>query len=173
MKAPNKARTTLQRRRVLAKTKPSAEAKNGKINKELALTRKVSKGDLDALDVIVTSYLEVVEGVAGQFINQGLSLDELVYIGNIGLIKAARRFDEKKETTFENYCKWWIRQSIVKALQEQARIELVPDCLIHSLWEITIKFDAEEFRNDREPSNSELREIVNLKIDEIRGSSRC
>src|SRR5690349_18965918 len=119
---------------------------------EVRLTQRIKEGDQAALEKMVNANLRFVVSVAKQYQNQGLSLGDLINEGNVGLIKAAGRFDEKRGFKFISYAVWWIRQSILQALAEQSRIVRLPLNRIGSLTKVTRTFAELEQRYQREPS---------------------
>ena len=134
---------------------------------ELELARKARGGDLLALSILVNAHLKLVKAVAMRYRKQGLAVEELIYAGNIGLVKAASRFDCEKSETFRYYAIWWIRQSILKALHEQAQIESAPAYMIHELWQISTRFDAVENATEKDPTDKDMRELLKAKVYEI------
>lgn len=138
-----------------------------KEDEEVELARRIKKGDREALDKLTKSNLRFVVSVAKQYQNQGLSLNDLINEGNIGLIKAATKFDETKGFKFISYAVWWIRQSILQALVEQPRVVRLPmnKAAIHN--RITKVVNEFEQLNEREPSNEELAELMDLKVEDL------
>lgn len=137
---------------------------------EIELAKKIKKGGYDgnrALDRLVRANLRFVVSVAKQYQNQGLSLGDLINEGNLGLIKAARRFDETRGFKFISYAVWWIRQSILQALAEQSRIVRLPLNRVGALNKIGKKFSELEQEFEREPTASELAEQLNMSLAEI------
>ncbi len=136
-------------------------------DEEVVTARKVREGDVRAMDKLVQSNLRFVVSVAKQYQNQGLPLNDLINEGNIGLIKAATKFDETKGFKFISYAVWWIRQSILQALIEQPRIVRLPmnKATIYNKIQRTI-VDFEQ-KNQREPTNDELAELLEMKADEL------
>lgn len=135
---------------------------------EVALTKQIKEGDKEALDKLTTANLRFVVSVAKQYQNQGLSLADLINEGNLGLIKAAKKFDETKGFKFISYAVWWIRQSILQAIMEQSRMVRVPVNKIGSFQKIK-KFKAVFYQeNQREPSNEEIAEALELDPMNIR-----
>ncbi len=141
-------------------------------DEEVNLARKLKEGDEEALNKLVKANLRFVVSVAKQYQNQGLSLPDLINEGNLGLIKAAQRFDETRGFKFISYAVWWIRQSILQALAEQARIVKLPLNKIGSINKVNKAFMELEQRYEREPSVEELSEILELASDDIKEALR-
>ncbi len=139
-------------------------------DQEVELASRIKKGDNAALERLVKANLRFVVSVAKQYQNQGLSLPDLVNEGNLGLIKAAQRFDETRGFKFISYAVWWIRQSILQALAEQARIVRLPLNKIGSLNKINRTFSNLEQEYEREPSTEEIAEALELSPDEVKDS---
>lgn len=137
---------------------------------EVELARKIKKGDPDALDKLIKANLRFVVSVSKQYQNQGLSLPDLINEGNLGLIKAAQRFDETRGFKFISYAVWWIRQSILQALAEQARIVRLPLNKIGSINKINRTFSELEQRYEREPSVQEIAQVLEMAPDEVKES---
>jgi RNA polymerase primary sigma factor len=137
---------------------------------EVELARKIKKGDPDALDKLIKANLRFVVSVSKQYQNQGLSLPDLINEGNLGLIKAAQRFDETRGFKFISYAVWWIRQSILQALAEQARIVRLPLNKIGSINKINRTFSELEQRFEREPSVQEIAQVLEMAPDEVKES---
>ncbi len=135
---------------------------------EVVLAKKIRMGDHTALEKLTKANLRFVVSVAKQYQNQGLSLPDLINEGNLGLIKAAQRFDETKGFKFISYAVWWIRQSILQALAEQSRIVRLPLNKVGSLTKINKAFQALEQEFEREPSPEELATMLNVEEDEVR-----
>lgn len=135
---------------------------------EVILARQIKEGDKDALNKLVRGNLRFVVSVAKQYQNQGLSLPDLINEGNLGLIKAAKRFDETRGFKFISYAVWWIRQSILQALAEQARIVKLPLNKIGSINKVNKAFTALEQKFEREPSVDELAEVLQLAPKDVR-----
>src|SRR3982750_4212954 len=137
---------------------------------ETILAQKIKMGDQRALDKLVQANLRFVVSVAKQYQHQGLSLSDLINEGNLGLIKAAQRFDETKGFKFISYAVWWIRQSILQALAEQARIVRLPLNKVGLTNRIQKAFSQLEEEVEREPSAEELAEVLNMDLDEVTSS---
>ncbi len=138
--------------------------------KEVELAKRIKKGDREALETLIKANLRFVVSVSKQYQNQGLSLPDLINEGNLGLIKAAERFDETRGFKFISYAVWWIRQSILQALAEQARIVRLPLNKIGSINKINKAFNKLEQEFQREPTVDEIAEIMDIKPDLIEDS---
>lgn len=136
-------------------------------DEEVVLAQKIKQGDQKALDKLVKANLRFVVSVSKQYQNQGLSLPDLINEGNMGLIKAAQRFDETRGFKFISYAVWWIRQSILQALAEQSRIVRLPLNQVGSLNKINKAYSKLEQQFEREPSAEELADILDLPIDKV------
>jgi RNA polymerase primary sigma factor len=134
---------------------------------EVRLARKIKQGDQLALDKLTKANLRFVVSVAKQYQNQGLSLPDLINEGNLGLIKAAQRFDETRGFKFISYAVWWIRQSILQALAEQSRIVRLPLNKVGLTNKIQKAFSQLEQEFEREPSPEELAELLELETEEV------
>src|SRR5690554_3204718 len=134
---------------------------------EVDLAKRIKQGDQEALENLTKANLRFVVSVAKQYQNQGLSLSDLINEGNLGLIKAAKRFDETRGFKFISYAVWWIRQSILQALAEQSRIVRLPLNKVGSLNKINRAFSQLEQEFEREPSSDELAEILEIGSDEV------
>ncbi|ALL05134.1 RNA polymerase sigma factor RpoD/SigA [Pedobacter hiemivivus] len=134
---------------------------------EVILARKIREGDQAALERLTKTNLRFVVSVAKQYQNQGLTLGDLINEGNLGLIKAAKRFDETKGFKFISYAVWWIRQSILQAIAEQSRIVRLPLNQVGSLSKISKAFSKLEQEFEREPSPEELADILETTVDKI------
>jgi RNA polymerase primary sigma factor len=134
---------------------------------EVDLAKKIKQGDQEALEKLTKANLRFVVSVAKQYQNQGLSLSDLINEGNLGLIKAAQRFDETRGFKFISYAVWWIRQSILQALAEQSRIVRLPLNKVGSLNKINRAFSELEQEFEREPSPEELAEVLEIPTDEV------
>ena len=137
---------------------------------ETVLAQRIKMGDQRALDKLVQANLRFVVSVAKQYQHQGLSLSDLINEGNLGLIKAAQRFDETKGFKFISYAVWWIRQSILQALAEQARIVRLPLNKVGLTNRIQKAMSQLEQEFEREPSAEELAEMLNMDLDEVTSS---
>lgn len=137
---------------------------------EVELAQKIKAGDLNALNKLVRSNLRFVVSVAKQYQNQGLTLPDLINEGNLGLIKAAQRFDETRGFKFISYAVWWIRQSILQALAEQARIVRLPLNKIGTINRINKTFSVLEQKYGRYPTIEEIAEELELTINEVKQS---
>jgi RNA polymerase primary sigma factor len=137
---------------------------------EVELARKIRDGDQAALEKLTKANLRFVVSVSKQYQNQGLSLPDLINEGNVGLIKAAQRFDETRGFKFISYAVWWIRQSILQALAEQARIVRLPLNKIGNINKIKKAFSELEQRYERPPSAEELAEHLDFTVADVRQS---
>jgi RNA polymerase primary sigma factor len=137
---------------------------------EVILAQKIREGDQAALERLTKTNLRFVVSVAKQYQNQGLTLGDLINEGNLGLIKAAKRFDETKGFKFISYAVWWIRQSILSAVAEQSRIVRLPLNQIGSLNKIRQAYSKLEQEYEREPSQAELAEILETTEEKISDS---
>ena len=137
---------------------------------EVRLATLIKQGDQKALERLTKANLRFVVSVAKQYQNQGLSLPDLINEGNLGLIKAAQRFDETKGFKFISYAVWWIRQSILQAIAEQARIVRLPLNKVGLTNRIHKAFSQLEQEFEREPSAEELAEMLNMDLDEVESS---
>ena len=134
---------------------------------EALLARRIRQGDQRALDRLTRANLRFVVSVAKQYQNQGLSLPDLINEGNVGLIKAAQRFDETRGFKFISYAVWWIRQSILQALAEQSRIVRLPLNKVGLTNRINKAFSQLEQEYEREPSTEELADLLDIGMEEI------
>ncbi len=139
---------------------------------EVRLARRIKEGDQVALDRLTKANLRFVVSVAKQYQNQGLSLPDLINEGNLGLIKAAKRFDETRGFKFISYAVWWIRQSILQALAEQSRIVRLPLNQVGSLNKISKAYSKLEQEYEREPSPEELAKILDIPTEKIADTMR-
>ncbi|MBD0258050.1 MAG: RNA polymerase sigma factor RpoD/SigA [Cytophagales bacterium] len=136
-------------------------------DEEVELAKRIREGDQLALEKLTKANLRFVVSVAKQYQNQGLSLGDLINEGNLGLIKAAQRFDETRGFKFISYAVWWIRQSILQALAEQSRIVRLPLNRVGSLNKISKTFSELEQKYEREPSPEELAEVLEVTTSEV------
>ncbi|SNR75713.1 sigma-70 family RNA polymerase sigma factor [Lutibacter flavus] len=135
---------------------------------EVKLAQRIKKGDPVALEKLTKANLRFVVSVAKQYQNQGLALTDLINEGNLGLIKAAKRFDETRGFKFISYAVWWIRQSILQALAEQSRIIRLPLNKIGSINKINKMYAYLEQENERPPSLEEISEKLDMTLSEIK-----
>jgi RNA polymerase primary sigma factor len=138
--------------------------------KEVELAKLIKKGDRKALETLIKANLRFVVSVSKQYQSQGLSLSDLINEGNLGLIKAAQRFDETRGFKFISYAVWWIRQSILQALAEQARIVRLPLNKIGSLNKINKAFNQLEQEFQRDPTTEEVAELIETKPELVEGA---
>ncbi len=136
-------------------------------DEEIELAIRIKKGDQQAMEILTKANLRFVVSVAKQYQNQGLSLGDLINEGNVGLIKAAKRFDETRGFKFISYAVWWIRQSILQALAEQSRIVRLPLNRIGALNRIGRAYTSLKQEFEREPSSEELAIELEMDVDEI------
>lgn len=136
-------------------------------DEEVILAKRIREGDQLVLEKLTKANLRFVVSVAKQYQNQGLSLGDLINEGNLGLIKAAQRFDETRGFKFISYAVWWIRQSILQALAEQSRIVRLPLNRVGSLNKISKTFSELEQKFEREPSPEELAEVLEVTAGEV------
>lgn len=136
-------------------------------DEEIELAVRIRKNDATALEKLVKANLRFVVSVAKQYQNQGLTLGDLINEGNLGLIKAARRFDETRGFKFISYAVWWIRQSILQALAEQSRIVRLPLNRVGALNKIGKAYNNLEQEYEREPSTHELAQELDMDISEV------
>ena len=134
---------------------------------EIELAIKIKKGDTEALEILTKANLRFVVSVAKQYQNQGLPLGDLINEGNLGLIKAVRRFDETRGFKFISYAVWWIRQSILQALAEQSRIVRLPLNRVGALSKIGKTYSNLKQEFEREPSPEEIAEVLEMDVDDI------
>ena len=143
---------------------------------EVALAQRIRNGDRAALDKLTRANLRFVVSVAKQYQNQGLSLPDLINEGNLGLIKAAQRFDETKGFKFISYAVWWIRQSILQSIAEQSRMVRLPLNQIGAMNKVRKAFSKLEQEYQREPSADEISDVIELSTNQVadamRGSSK-
>lgn len=134
---------------------------------EVELAKRIREGDQVALEKLTKANLRFVVSVAKQYQNNGLTLGDLINEGNLGLIKAAKRFDEQRGFKFISYAVWWIRQSIMQALAEQSRIVRLPLNRVGSLSKISKTFAELEQKFQREPSTEEIAEMIGITTEEV------
>src|SRR5512137_647021 len=139
---------------------------------EVLLARKIKSGETEALRKLVKANLRFVVSVAKQYQNQGMSLPDLINEGNLGLMKAAQRFDETRGFKFISYAVWWIRQAILQALAEQARIVRLPVNKIGSINRINRAFARLEQEFEREPSSQEIADMLEMIPEDVKESLR-
>jgi RNA polymerase primary sigma factor len=137
---------------------------------EVILARKIKSGDAEALGKLVNANLRFVVSVAKQYQNQGMGLPDLINEGNLGLMKAAQRFDETRGFKFISYAVWWIRQAILQSLAEQARIVRLPVNKIGSINRINRAFARLEQEFEREPSSQEIGEMLEMIPEDVKES---
>jgi RNA polymerase primary sigma factor len=142
------------------------------VEEEVELAQRIKKGDQAALEKLTRANLRFVVSVAKQYQNQGLSLPDLINEGNLGLIKAAEKFDETRGFKFISYAVWWIRQSILQALAEQSRIVRLPLNQVGSLNKINKAYSKFEQEHERKPSPEELAESLDLPADKVADTLR-
>ncbi|MCE2495754.1 MAG: sigma-70 family RNA polymerase sigma factor [Flavobacteriales bacterium] len=139
---------------------------------EVELARKIKQGDQRALEKLTKANLRFVVSVAKQYQNQGLTLPDLINEGNLGLIKAAQRFDETRGFKFISYAVWWIRQSILQALAEQSRIVRLPLNKIGSINKINKAYAQLEQEHERQPSAEEIGNMLEMSENDVKESMR-
>lgn len=142
------------------------------VEEEVELAQRIKKGDQAALEKLTKANLRFVVSVAKQYQNQGLALPDLINEGNLGLIKAAEKFDETRGFKFISYAVWWIRQSILQALAEQSRIVRLPLNQVGSLNKINKAFARFEQENERTPSPEELATVLDLPKEKVADTLR-
>ena len=142
------------------------------VDEEVELAQRIKQGDQAALEKLTKANLRFVVSVANQYQNHGLSLPDLINEGNLGLIKAAEKFDETRGFKFISYAVWWIRQSILQALAEQSRIVRLPLNQVGSLNKINKAYSKFEQENERKPSAEELAEKLDLPADKVQDTLR-
>lgn len=136
-------------------------------DEEVQLAKRIKQGDQVALERLTKANLRFVVSVAKQYQNQGLTLGDLINEGNVGLIKAARRFDETRGFKFISYAVWWIRQSILQSLAEQSRIVRLPLNRVGSISKVNQAYAVLEQKLEREPSAEEIAEITELTAQDV------
>ena len=139
---------------------------------EVELARRIKQGDQQALEKLTKANLRFVVSVSKQYQNQGLTLPDLINEGNLGLIKAAQRFDETRGFKFISYAVWWIRQSILQALAEQSRIVRLPLNKIGSINKVNKAFSELEQELERPPTAEELATVLEMTVEEVKQSLR-
>ena len=139
---------------------------------EVELARRIKKGDSQAMEKLIKANLRFVVSVSKQYQNQGLSLPDLINEGNLGLIKAAQRFDETRGFKFISYAVWWIRQSILQALAEQARIVRLPLNKIGSINKINKTYAELEQKFEREPTVMEIATVLEIAPEDVKEAIR-
>jgi RNA polymerase primary sigma factor len=137
-------------------------------DEEVTLAQRIREGDQSALERLTKANLRFVVSVAKQYQNQGMSLPDLINEGNVGLIKAAERFDETRGFKFISYAVWWIRQSILQALAEQARIVRLPLNKIGAINKINRAYSELEQRLERPPSAEEMADFLEISVADVR-----
>ncbi len=142
------------------------------LDQEVELVKKIRNGDMKALERLTKANLRFVVSVSKQYQNQGLTLGDLINEGNLGLIKAAQKFDETRGFKFISYAVWWIRQSILQALAENSRIVRLPLNRIGAISKIRKVYDKLEQEFEREPSANELSDVLNIDESDIRDALR-
>ena len=142
------------------------------VEQEVELSQRIRKGDQSALEQLTRANLRFVVSVAKQYQNQGLSLPDLINEGNLGLIKAAEKFDETRGFKFISYAVWWIRQSILQALAEQSRIVRLPLNQVGSLNKINKALAKFEQENERNPSAEELADLLEIPTEKVADTMR-
>lgn len=142
-------------------------------DQEVELAQRIRKGDKRALERLTKANLRFVVSVAKQYQNQGLSLPDLINEGNVGLIKAAEKFDETRGFKFISYAVWWIRQSILQAIAEQSRLVRLPLNQVGSVNKITRELNKFEQEHERKPSVDEIAERVDLPEDKIEDAMKA
>jgi len=140
------------------------------VEEEVDLARRIHKGDLNALNRLVNANLRFVVSVAKQYQNRGLSLPDMINEGNLGLIKAAQRFDETRGFKFISYAVWWIRQSIIQALAEQTRIVRLPLNRISNINKINKTLAKLEQKYQRKPTTLEISQALELAPSDVMGA---
>lgn len=138
------------------------------VEEEVELARRIKKGDQEAIEKLIRANLRFVVSVAKQYQNQGLSLPDLINEGNLGLIKAAEKFDETRGFKFISYAVWWIRQSIMQAINEQSRVIRLPLNQVSSLTRYKKAISEFEQEYHRQPTEEELAEILDLSEEKVR-----
>ncbi|MCK9254918.1 MAG: sigma-70 family RNA polymerase sigma factor [Bacteroidales bacterium] len=142
------------------------------VDEEVELAQRIKQGDRVALEKLTRANLRFVVSVAKQYQNQGLSLPDLINEGNLGLMRAAEKFDETRGFKFISYAVWWIRQSILQALAEQSRIVRLPLNQVGSLNKINKAFSKFEQENERKPTSAELAKALDLSEEKVNDTLR-
>ena len=137
-------------------------------DEEVELAQRIKEGDMESLEKLVNSNLRFVVSVAKQYQNQGLPLSDLINEGNLGLIKAAMKFDETRGFKFISYAVWWIRQSILQALAEHSRIIRLPINKLNEINKINKVFQELEHKCEREPDLEEVSEVIEQSMEDIK-----
>lgn len=154
--------------KISERTSKISERRSKRYSEEIyTLTKRFNEGDLEAFIELLHTHSSLIKTVAEKYENQGMTIDELVLFGKIGLIKAAHRYYDTKGVHFRTYAIWWIRQCIIKALQEKARIDQVPEILISNLFQISETFGDIQKLNDREPSRQEIQDVFQIQIEDL------
>ena len=142
------------------------------VDEEVELAQRIKKGDAKAVEELTRANLRFVVSVAKQYQNQGLSLPDLINEGNLGLIKAAEKFDETRGFKFISYAVWWIRQSIMQAINEQSRIVRLPLNQVSSLSKYKKAISKFEQENERKPSSEELAKILDMPKEKVENTMK-
>src|SRR6056297_4118686 len=142
------------------------------VEEEVELAQRIKKGDQAALEKLTKANLRFVVSVAKQYQNRGLSLPDLINEGNVGLIKAAERFDETRGFKFISYAVWWIRQSILQALAEHSRIVRLPLNRVGTISKITKEAESLEKNNERAPGQDEIANNLEMNTSEVSNAIR-
>lgn len=137
-------------------------------SKEIELSERIKAGDMNALHELVKANLKFVIKVAKNYQNQGISLGDLISIGNVGLIKAAKRFDGKKNFKFITYAVWWIRQAILQAMADQSRLMRVPLNKVDDIYNLNKAMEKLEAKHRRKPSEDEIVSELNASQEDVR-----
>jgi RNA polymerase primary sigma factor len=142
------------------------------VEQEVELAQRIRKGDREALERLTRANLRFVVSVAKQYQNQGLSLPDLINEGNLGLIRAADKFDETRGFKFISYAVWWVRQSILQALAEQSRLVRMPLNQVSALSKINKFYNEFEQTYERRPSSEEVADAFDLPVDKLRDAMK-
>jgi len=143
------------------------------VEEEVDLAKRIREGDIAALEKLTKANLRFVVSVAKQYQNYGMTLGDLINEGNLGLIKAAKRFDETRGFKFISYAVWWIRQSIMQSLAEQSRIVRLPLNRVSGLYKILKTFSVLEQEYQRDPTTEEMAEAIGVTADEVALNQKC